>query len=121
MIALALLLAGSPVPQSLLDSADAAGLAQTQCQFSAFRAARQAHLSSIEFGARLRSSCSAESQQLRTVTARIFALRGEANPRAKAQQLIEQSYSTMVDEYARFPEKEKMVRDFCKSDPKDCR
>ena len=120
MIALAVLLAASPVPQTLLDAADAAGLAQTQCLFSTFRAARQAHLSSSEFGGRLRSACSAQSQQLRTVSARIFALRGEANPRAKAQQLIEESYSSMVEEYRRFPEKEKLVSDFCKADPKDC-
>jgi hypothetical protein len=120
MIALALILAGSPVPQSLLDAADAVGLAQTQCLFSTFRAARQAHLSSSEFNASLRSTCSAESQQLSTVSARIFALRGESNPRGKAQRLIEESYSSMVEEYRRFPEKEKMVRDFCKADPKDC-
>jgi hypothetical protein len=121
MIALALLLAGSPVPQKLLDAADAAGLAQTQCLFSAFRAAQQAHLSSSEFGGRLRSTCSAESQQLRTVSARIFALRGDINPSAKAQRLIEESYSSMVEEYRGFPEKEKLVRDFCNADPKDCR
>ena len=120
MIALALLLAASAVPQSLLDKADAAGLAQTQCLFSVFRAARQAHLSSGEFGAQLRSTCSAESLQLRTVSARIFTLRGEANPSARAQRMIDESYSSMVEEYRRFPEKEKLVTDFCKTDPKDC-
>ena len=121
MIALALLLAGSPVPQSLLDAADAAGLAQTQCLFSVFRAARQAHLSSGEFAGQLRSTCSAESLQLRTASARIFALRGEANPSAKAQRMVEESYIAMVEEYRRFPEKEKLVTDFCKTDPNACR
>jgi hypothetical protein len=120
MIALALLLAASAVPQSLLEKADAAGLAQTQCLFSVFRAARQAHLSSGEFGAQLRSTCSAESLQLRTVSARIFTLRGEANPSARAQRMIDESYRAMVEEYRRFPEKEKLVTDFCKTDPKDC-
>ena len=120
MIVLALLLAGSPVPQTLLDAADAAGLAQTQCLFSAFRAANAAHLSAADFGAKLQSACAAESQQLRRLSARIFALRGESDASAKAQRMIEESYSRMVEEYRRFPEKEKMVRDFCASDPKDC-
>jgi hypothetical protein len=120
MIAIAFLLAASAVPQSLLDAADAANLAQTQCLFSTFRAANQAHLSPAEFGSKLRSSCSAESQQLRRLSARIFALRGETNASAKAERMIEDSYGDMVEEYRRFPEKEKMVRDFCKADPKDC-
>ena len=117
MIALALLLAGSAVPQSFLDKADAAGLAQTQCLFSAFRAANAAHLSPADFGIKLRTACSAESQQLRRLSARIFTLRGQSDPTAEADRLIEDSYSSMVEEYRRFPETEKKMRNFCKTDP----
>jgi len=121
MIAIALLLAGSPVPQSLLDAADAAGLAQTQCAFATFRAANQARLPPSGFAANLRSRCAAQSQEVRRLSGRIFSIRGESNPAARADQMIEDSYRTMVEEYRRFPEKEKMIRDFCKSDPSDCR
>ena len=121
MIGIAMLLAASAVPQSLLDAADAAGLAQTQCLFATFRSANQAHVSQADFAGRLRRSCSAESRELSRLSARIFALRGDANPSAKADRLIQDSYRTMVEEYRRFPEKEKLMRDFCKNDPADCR
>ena len=121
MIAAAILLAASSVPQSLLNEADAAGLAQTQCLFATFRAANQAHLSASEFDSRLRSSCSAQSRQLSRLTARIFMVRGESNPSAQAEGLIEDSYRRMVDEYRRFPEKEKLMQDVCKADPTGCR
>lgn len=121
MIAAAILLAASAVPQSLLNEADAAGMAQTQCLFASFRSANQAHLSPSEFDNRQRSSCSAQSRQLSRLSARIFSLRGDSNPAAKAEGLIEDSYRRMVDEYRRFPEKEKLMRDFCKSDPASCR
>ena len=120
MIAIALLLAGSPVPRSLLDAADAAGLAQTQCLFSTFRAAKQAHLSPGEFETKLRSSCAVQSREVGRLSARIFALRGDANPSAKAERMIEENYRSMVEEYRRFPEKEKLMRDFCNADPTDC-
>jgi hypothetical protein len=121
MIAAAILLAASAVPQSLLSAADAAGMAQTQCLFATFRAANQAHLSPAEFDSRLRSSCSAQSRELSRLSARIFSLRGDANPSAKAESLIEASYRSMVEEYRRFPEKEKLMRDFCESNPASCR
>ena len=121
MIAAAILLAASAVPQSLLNQADAAGMAQTQCLFASFRSANQAHLSPNEFNSRLRSNCSAQSRQLSRVSARIFSLRGDSNPSAKAEGLIEDSYRRMVEEYRSFPEKEKLMQDFCKSDPASCR
>jgi len=121
MIAAAILLAASAVPQSLLNEADAAGMAQTQCLFAAFRTANQAHLSPSEFESRLRGSCSAQSRQLSRLTARIFTLRGDSNPSAKAEGLIEEGYRRMVEEYRRFPEKEKLMRDFCESNPASCR
>lgn len=121
MIIAAILLAASTVPQSLFNEADAAAMAQTQCLFAAFRAANQAHLSPGEFDSRLRTSCSAQSRQLSRLSARIFLLRGDSNPSAEADGLIEDSYRRMVEEYRRFPEKEKLMQDFCKSDPASCR
>jgi hypothetical protein len=120
MIAIALLLAASDVPQSLLNEGDNAGLAHTGCMFSTMRAANQAHLSPTEFESRLRSSCSAEAERLRNASAKIFRARGDLNPTAKADRLIDDSYRAAVDEYRALPAKEKMVRDFCKADPKDC-
>jgi len=121
MIIIAILLAASAVPQSLLDEADAAGMAQTQCLFASFRAANHAHLSPSEFDSRLRSSCSARSHELSRLTARIFTLRGNSNPSSKADGLIEDSYRRMVEEYRRFPEKQQMISDYCKADPASCR
>lgn len=121
MIAIAMFLAASSVPQSLLDASDAAALAQTRCMFATFRAASQAHLSPSDFDKRLHSSCSAQSHDLGRLSARIFALRGEANPSAKSEAMIEESYRTMVEDYRRMPEKEKMIRDICQGDPSPCR
>lgn len=47
--------------------------------------------------------------------------RGEANPSAKSEAMIEDSYRTMVEDYRRMPEKEKMIRDICQGDPSPCR
>ena len=121
MIAIALLLAASAVPQSLLDASDAAALAQTQCLFATFRAANQVHMSPDDFDRRLRSSCSAQSRELSRLSARIFALRGKSNASAKAEAMIEESYRTMVEDYRRIPEKEKLIRDICQGDPAPCR
>lgn len=121
MIALAILLAAAAdVPQSLLNAADDAGLAHTQCMFATMRAANQAHLSASDFESRMRSDCSAQAQRLTNASARIFRARGDSNPTAKAERMIEDSYRTAVDDYRQLPEKEKLVRDFCKADPKDC-
>ena len=69
----------------------------------------------------LASSCEPpvrqSSQQLRRLSARIFTLRGQSDPTAEADRLIEDSYSSMVEEYRRFPETEKKMRNFCKTDP----
>ena len=120
MIAIALLFAAADVPQSLLNAADDANLAYTQCMFATMRAANQAHVSASGFESRLRSNCSAEAERLSTVSARIFAARGHANPAAEADRMMEEDYRSSVEEYRQLPEKEKLIRDFCKADPKDC-
>lgn len=121
MIAITLLLAASTVPQSLLDASDAAALAQTRCLYATFRAANQVHASPVEFESRMRSNCSAQSRELSRLTTRIFTLRGDANPSAEAGRMIEEGYRTMVEEYRRFPEKEKLMRDFCTNSSSTCR
>jgi hypothetical protein len=121
MIALAILLAAAAdVPQSLLNAADDAGLAHTQCMFATMRAANQAHLSASDFESRLRSNCSAQAQRLIDASARIFRARGESNPTAKAEREIEDGYRIAVEDYRQLPEKEKLVRDFCKAAPQNC-
>lgn len=120
MIEIFLTLAATAVPQSLLDAADAANLAHTQCVFATMRAANQAHLPAGELDAKLRSNCSSEAKTLRRISTRISTLRGEPNLEATAQQLIDDSYATVVEEYRRLPEIEKQLRDYCKADPKAC-
>jgi hypothetical protein len=123
MIAVAIALAAAPVPQRLLDAGDAANLAHTQCLFAALRGANQAHLSAGAFETRLRSACAAEAQRVRTTSAKIFAARGDSNPQAKADRLIEESYEFAVKEYRSMPEKEQQMRaliELCKADPKSC-
>ena len=123
MILIALTLAAAAVPQSLLDAADAAGLAHTQCLFATMRSANRTHLSVDTFELRLRSSCSAEAERLRTASARIFSARGDSEPIAKAAALIEESYRSAVEEYRRLPEIEQQLRgiaELCKADPKSC-
>jgi hypothetical protein len=121
MILVALALAAAAVPQSLLDEADAANLAHTQCLFRTMRAAKEADLSPEQFERRLQSNCSAQAQRLRSVSARISEARGE--PRSSADQLIEETYRSAVEEYRRLPQIEQQLRIYsahCKADPKSC-
>jgi hypothetical protein len=123
MIALALAIAAAAVPRTLLDAADAANLAHAQCLFATMRAANQAHLPADAFERRLKSACSAEAQRLRRVSAKVFAARGESDPGAKADRLIEGGYRSAVEEYRRLPEMERQIRavaESCKADPKSC-
>jgi hypothetical protein len=123
MIALALAIAAAAVPRNLLDAADAANLAHTQCVFATMRDANQEKVPAGEFERRLRSACSAEAQRLRSASTKIFAARGESGPGAKADRLIEDVYRSIVDEYRRLPEIEEQVRaiaEHCKADPKSC-
>jgi hypothetical protein len=123
MIAIALLIAAADVPQSLLDQADAANLAHTQCMFQTMRQAGQAHVPPEDLERRMKSACAAQERALRVTGARIYAMRGHSNPQAEADAEIEDGYRSAVEEYRQFPEFERQLRGLqaiCKADPKSC-
>ena len=123
MFLLSLLLAAQAVPQGLLDEADAANLAHVSCLYASYRQANAAGLSVAQFESRLAGVCTAESQTLRRISARIFAIRGSRAAAAEADQMIRESRQGMVEQYRRQPETDRLLKqlgDYCDANPKEC-
>jgi hypothetical protein len=123
MLFLSLLLAAQAVPQALLDDADAASLAHVGCLFATYRQANEAGLSVAQFENKLARSCAAESQALRQASARIFTRRGQRDPAAEAERMVQDSRRGMVEQYRRQPEIDKQLKqlgELCRANPEAC-
>jgi hypothetical protein len=124
MITLGLLLTAQLVPQSLLDSADAANLAYAQCLFAVSRESSEARLSVGQFERELEGSCLAEARRLRLLSTKILALRGDANAAVSAEQLDREARQGMIHNYQRTlelgPQLERLA-EICKVQPDACR
>lgn len=119
----ALLLMAADVPRALLDRADAASGAYVGCLFGVTREAHSAGLPVDQFERRLASSCRAEEQAARQIDSRIFALRGDPNPAAKAAALAEETRRGMVANYRRLPDVERQLEqlaEICRQQPSAC-
>ena len=119
----ALLLMAADVPQALLDRADAASQAYVGCLFAVTREANAAGLPVEQFERRLAGSCLAEEQAARRVDSRIFALRGDPNPAAKAAALAEETRKGMIANYRRLPDVERQLKqlaEICRQQPSAC-
>ena len=124
MIVIALFAAAAAVPQSLLDEADAASLAHTECEFATVRAANQARLPAAALEERLGTSCAAEERALRSASIRVFRARGNPNPDVEADRMIRNGRRLMVENYRKLPEIEaqlEQLSEICRARPEACR
>jgi hypothetical protein len=124
MFILSLFLTAQLVPQSLLDRADAANLAYTQCLFAVSRESSEAGFSTNQFGRKLEGACLAEGRSLIQVSTKIFTLRGEPNAAVQAERLDRDARRGMIEDYTRMIELEPQLErlaEVCRTQPHACR